>query len=286
MKKIISLILAFALTLIVASCGKKPYTVLEVGGADFHSVANHDYDIVLEIKSEKDLKLNKNKTFEVNGKSYDVEYRNTMKTYFFNGEIDFYESNEVSIGVNKKTGNIDKYSFLGTYVLGAEGTEKSYDECLEIAKKYLGKAVSDSEIYAVADYRYLEIPEYKAVYSFEFARFVNGVKTSDSAFVGVTVYGDVISHTYQNLGGMKDAPVPSEAEMAEIRENVYQKLEDIYGGIKSEYDVEYSTKDVVLSRLEDGKYAIEYYMDAKMTPKVEGKLGFMETNHFLIYVEK
>ncbi|MBO5024488.1 MAG: hypothetical protein J6D11_09340 [Clostridia bacterium] len=286
MKKLISLILAFVLVLLVASCGKKPYTVLEVGGADSRSVANHDSDIVLKIKSEKDLKLNKNKTFELNSKSYDVEYRDTMKTYFFNGEIDFYESKEVSIGVNKKTGNIDQYSFLGAYVLGTEGTEKSYDECLEIAKKYLGKAVSDVENYAVTNYRYLEIPEYKAVYSFEFARFVNGVKTSDSAFVGVTVYGDVISHTYQNLGGMKDAPVPSEAEMAEIRANVYQKLEDIYGGIKAEYDVEYSTKDVVLSRLEDGKYAIEYYMDAKVTPKAEGKLGFMETNHFLIYVEK
>ncbi len=113
--------MAFVLVLLVASCGKKPYTVLEVGGADSRSVANHDSDIVLEIKSEKDLKLNKNKTFELNIKSYDVEY---------------------------------------------------------------------------------------------------------------------------------------------------------------------STKDVVLSRLEDGKYAIEYYMDAKMTPKAEGKLGFMETNHFLIYVEK
>ena len=286
MKKIISLILAFMLAIVVSSCGKKPYTVLEVGGADFQSVANHNSDIVLEIKNEKDIKTNKNKTFEVNGKSYDVEYKSTMKNYFFNGEIDFHESNEVSIGVNKKTGNIDQYSFLGTYVLGAEGMEKSYDECLEIAKKYLGKAVSDVENYTIEDYRYLTIPEYKAIYSFEFARFVNGVKTSDGAVVGVTVYGDVISYTYQNLGGMKDAPVPSEAEMAEIRANVYHKLEDIYGGIKSEYDVEYSTKDVVLSRLEDGKYAIEYYMDAKMTPKAEGKLGFMETNHFLIYVEK
>ena len=239
MKKIISLILAFILAIVVSSCGKNPYTVIEVGGADFNSIANHDSDIVLEIKSEKELRLNKNKTFELNSKSYDVEYKYTQKTYLFNGEMDVYRSNKATIGVNKKTGNIDRYTSMGdgNYLDGVVGAEKSYYECLEIAKKYLGKAVSDVENYDVADYRYLEMPEYKAVYSFEFARFVNGMKTSDSAFVGVTVYGDVISHIYQNLGGMKDAPVPSEAEMAEIRANVYQKLEDIYGGIKAEYDV-------------------------------------------------
>ena len=74
-------------------------------------------------------------------------------------------------------------------------TEK---QCSDIALQYFSQYV-DTDKYSLVASNYLEIPEYGAIYDFEFVFLVDENQTSDSAFIGVTIYGDVISHMFSTI---------------------------------------------------------------------------------------
>lgn len=50
-------------------------------------------------------------------------------------------------------------------------------------------------------------------------------------------------------------------KLNEIQTQVFSKLDQIYSGVKNEYQIEnYSVSDIVITKLFDGKMALEYFV--------------------------
>ena len=222
-KMIICLVIALTLMSLCACSEANTYTVLEVGGYDNFSGANHMEDITLDNENYSKVLVIPQKTVKINGNDWKVEYCGSQKGYLYKNDLDNYTRDEdgvfVDIGINKDTGTVDSYMWVDQkYVESQTGAELTEEECLDIAKTYLGDYVKTDE-YEVVNVRYLEIPEYKAIYDFEFARVIDGIKTSDTAYIGVSVFGDVISHLFVSLGELADAEAPTEKEMEIIQKS-------------------------------------------------------------------
>jgi hypothetical protein len=112
------------------------------------------------------------------------------------------------------------------------------------------------------------------MYEFEFRRVIGGINTSECAYIGVSIFGDVVSHLFTMLGKMKSAPVPSNEDFEIIEQNIDDKIKTIYANVSSKYDYTYSVVDTVLVRLSNGKYALEYGIDVELTP-----VSFSEAVH-------
>lgn len=287
-KMIICLVIALTLMSLCACSEANTYTVLEVGGYDNFSGANHMEDITLDNENYSKVLVIPQKTVKINGNDWKVEYCGSQKGYLYKNDLDNYTRDEdgvyVDIGINKDTGTVDSYMWVDQkYVESQTGAELTEEECLDIAKTYLGDYVKTDE-YEVVNVRYLEIPEYKAIYDFEFARVIDGIKTSDTAYIGVSVFGDVISHLFVSLGELADAEAPTEDEMKIIQNNVNAKLDAIYENVSSKYDISFEIEDTILVRLSDGKYAMEYYVRADLVAK-DTQAKITESTKLLVYLD-
>ena len=286
-KMIICLVIALTLMSLCACSEANTYTVLEVGGYDNISGANHMEDITLDNENYSKVLVIPQKTVKINGNDWKVEYCGSQRGYLYKNDLDNYTRDEdgvfVDIGINKDTGTVDSYMWVDQkYVESQTGAELTEEECLDIAKTYLGDYVKTDE-YEVVNVRYLEIPEYKAIYDFEFARVIDGIKTSDTAYIGVSVFGDVISHLFVSLGELADAEAPTEKEMEIIQDHVDAKLAAIYENVSSKYDISFEIEDTVLVRLSDGKYAMEYYVRTDLVAK-DTQAKVAEATKLLVYL--
>lgn len=283
---ILSIIIAFSL---FACSTEKNYKILEVGGYDNLSGAKHSEEFEIELKAKEKIFVSKEKNISFNNSEYAVEYDMTAESYLYRTEIDYYEKKEsgkrVKFGINTKTGNIDRYSLMDVnYIKEITKSELSRDECLEIAWNYLAKYI-DTKDYELVDEKYRDIPEYKAIYDFEFRRVIDGIQTSDCAYIEVTVFGDVVDHMFISLGEMADAELPSDEDMQTIRTKVEEKLKTIYGNVSDKYTVSYEIPDPVFVRLSDGKYAFEYDIDVSLAPHDNPDMPISELTKLLVYLD-
>lgn len=265
------------------------FKILEVGGYDFFSGANHQEEVNLDSVTYTNSLIPADRTLNKNESTYNVQYEHSKKGYLYNNDLDYYRFTEtgknVEVGFNSKTDRIESFSWMDVdYVNGITTEALSREECLDLAKEYLSDYIDDVSEYQLIDERYLEIPEYKAIYDFEFARVIDGVKTSDSAYVGITVYGTVVSHLFTSLGEMENAALPSEEDMHTIRANIDEKIESIYSNISDTYSMSYEVEDTVFVKLSDGTYALEYYIVVNLEPSGSFP-GIRESTRLLVYLD-
>ena len=293
MKKFIAIICVTTIILLcVISCSsmqKKEFVVLEAGEYDSNSEANHKMEISLSPEIVKKDINNTTKMIKYNNDQYDSKYRKTSEGYFYRNELDLYEceknQTEFTFGINSDTGKIDRYSWWNpNYVKEITKPELTRDENLEIARNYLAKYI-DTNDYELVDEKYRDIPEYKAIYDFEFRRVINGIQTSDCAYIGVTVFGDISDHLFISLGEMADAELPSDEDMQTIRTKVEEKLKTIYDNVSDKYTVSYGIPDPVFVRLSDGKYAFEYDIDVSLAPHDNPDMPISELTKLLVYLD-
>ena len=269
---------------------KGQFEVLEVGGYDNLSGAAHQDEISLEIESYEKKLVQSSKSINFNGESVATKYRNTQKGYLYHNTLDYYEKKDkgilIKFGINNDTGNIDRYSWIDVnYASNKKDTiQLSRDECLTLAKEYFDKFADSSE-YELIEENYQKIPEYQAIYDFTFARVINGVETSEKASIGITVFGDVISHLFICLGEMKNVSLPTEEEFEIIQNNVDRKIREIYDNITDQYQYSYEIDKTTFVKLKNGRYAIEYYVGVDLEPLDSSKIGFGELTKLLVYVE-
>ena len=116
-------------------------------------------------------------------------------------------------------------------------------------------------------------------------RLIDGVETGDTAVISITVFGDVIGHTFGLLGAMKGATLPSESDIKLIEENVDKKLQNIYSNVTDKYSVSYEIPDPLFIRMADGRYAFEYFVEVDLTPKDDTEHTISEVTKLLVYVD-
>ncbi len=268
------------------------YEVLEVfGDYDLASVINHHNDIKLDVERyTNEFKLNKSESVNIQNNTFVGKYTESRKGYMFEN-VDYYVNNnndeDVSFGIDSNTGVVKYYSYLNhNYIANkASAFVLTEEQCLDIAVGYLGKYV-DADAYTMIKSKYLDIPEYKAIYVFEFVRFIDGVKTSDSAVIDVTVFGDVVTHVFGTINEMDDAPTVSSEEYEIIEKSVDEKIDSIYGAESEKYGYSYTVKDKRIIKLYDGRYALEYSYDVTVQYKNSENRGFVELAQFVVYLDQ
>ena len=180
---------------------------------------------------------------------------------------------------------VDNYSYtnLKYSAQHTQSAELTKEQCEEIALQYL-RQYADADKYSLVRADYLEIPEYKAIYNFEYAHLVDGIKTSDSAFLGVTVYGDVISHDFSTLNEFEKFHAPSEADNRAITAVFEAKIGSIYDSINDKYTYSWSEEGKRFVKLSDGTYALEYSVSVTLTPKDTSAKSVAEAVTLLVYL--
>lgn len=279
----------------------KQYEVLEIGLYDgFPSNAKHGSDIEVLFKNEKEIKLIRKKAIKINGEKIVGDYIGTTRGYLYDSAADRYKWEQgtatVIFDINKETGICDYYSWYDSdYLLKNTDTEKSREECLEIALSHFENYISDARSYTLVDEEYIAIPEYVVeekdtsesteYYVFEFVRKSGGWLTSDRAEISVTAFGKIRSHKFTHLGYLKDMEIPDRQVMDIVESNVDIKLSQIYSNIEREYDIGYELDKIILTKMYDGRAALEYFVDADLKPYDKTNSAFCESNRFIIFLE-
>ncbi len=290
MKKILIITLLIIIALNIGSCkSSREFRVVEAGEFDRSSPANHSAEISLidedykkESVADKKVKIN---NMDING-----TYKNSKKGYLFNSDQDVYEYKKdniyIQFAVDNDTGMVSRYSDMSMDYLQTKGDAEqlTQEQCVEVAAEYLKRYIDIGE-YSLLQADYLKIPEYTAIYNLEYVKLIDGIKTSDKVYIGVTVYGDVIMHLFGTVDAVNDKAVPTDEEFQKIDEKINEKIDGIYSSIKDKYAYSYQVEDKVLVRLSDGSYAMEYELTVDLKSLNSSSADIAEFVKLLVYFE-
>lgn len=286
MKKIFVVMLVLCLIFTATACSTKNYEILEIGGYDDIINASHTNDV--ELKNEYYIDENAPKTANITlyGETYEAEYYQSRKGYFYNDDVDTYmtlvSGKTVIIFKNRNTDNIDALH-ISHYPYTPNKTDKlSEDQCRKIAIEYC-KQYTDIQNYTLVD-TYEKDDDGYINYTFYFSRYIGGFETSDQIRVEVTEYGDVYHHDFYCIGEMKDAKSPKEKHTETIKKNINDKVDSIYSTVTDKYEIAYTIDNVLYIKTYDGKYALQYTVKVDFKSKDKAVTDGSETVSFLVYL--
>ena len=269
MKKFITFTLGVLLTVFCfTACSQEremEYIALEVGGYDhiLSSEVLHSSDIELTVENTVEEHLvGTTKTFTYNGTNYEAVYDYSQIQSWANSSVHFYiySSNRIRIffGANTSTGRLDYYSCYDWTDSSKNivKTQKSQEECLQIALSYLGEYIDDPGAYEVDRDNKFNLSQ-GLTYTFRLSRRVNGMPTADYAYIGVTEHGEVITHHFGSLGEFKYFRLPDQDQMQKIQNAFDTKLASIYSPVKESYNYSHELESQELMKLEDGRYLLQ-----------------------------
>jgi predicted small secreted protein len=306
MKNIFIKISALILVLfILTSCGNtntgnttdipvKPfeYAVLETSlSSDSSALIKHKADINLGLSNKTDIsKKDFIKEITLDSIKINGKYSNTSVSPYYNRTVDVYKKTNGSVQTEFKiipeTNRLVGYSVYDhEYATKSERkNEIIEEEAINIATDYLKNHISDTENYRVTT-RYSEIEIFKGWYAVYFTRYIGNIPTQDSAYIYVTAYGDIVRFDFNNLGDMKDLTVLSEHNLEDIDKAVDEKRDEIYADVigNSEYKVSFS-RGKKLIRLSDGKYALEYTINADIL-RISTDIHSGDISSFIVLLE-
>lgn len=302
MKKLITIAFAALFLLSAASCAKSiSFQVLEVGSFDNISGANHMSQFSYEdtesfyesAEKKREFKFSGEDYLLENNKPYSLEYHETIENGFaFDDKVHEYrvfnDSVILFIHVDAKTDEIVYFFGQDSEYLKTLGqrTKKTRDECYEQAKKILNSFTDNGEAFSLTEERVVNLSETET-YDFIFNRYIDGVKSNEEIIIMISVYGDLVSYSLDNLGTVNEAP-PSEKNMRKIEASVDAKMNEIYSNVLDKYSVTFEIADVMYIRLKDGHYALDYFIDAELSQR-DGEdnefSSFSERTHLIVLLE-
>jgi hypothetical protein len=281
MKRLATVVLSALLTVFCfTACSQEKemeYIAWEVGGHSmFSSPADRSSDSAPTAENIKIGYLEgTRKTFSYNGTDYEAVYDHSQIQSWANSSkhIYKYKGNGIWIdfGENIRSGRLDYYN-CHDWRDRSENTvkiQKSKEECLQIAKAYLGKYVDDPNAYEVDGANTFDLTE-GLTYFVRLSRRVNGIPASDKANISVTEYGEIIAHHFVSLGEFKDFSLPDQDQMQKIQDAFDARLASIYSSTEGKYNYSYKLYDQELIKLEDGRYLLERTYHTTLT-RIDGE---------------
>ncbi len=168
------------------------------------------------------------------------------------------------ISISPDTGRLVKYISASYKENEADGPILSEDECRAIAEKFMYRvlAVSGSYELVSTDFSY-------GNYLFTFYRYIGNMKTAERISVRIGQRGRLLSFNSDMLGGMDGISVPDYDE-EEVMAAVEHKVSNIYRSVIEKYTCTYEIGDVLLTRLQDGKFYLKYLANIYMVINDEG----------------
>ena len=147
---------------------------------------------------------------------------------------------------------IDDTGILASYFWGKSSSKEeklTQDDCVRIAKTFVGSIV-DIKRYDVS----VEEDKDREGYKVTFTKYINGLKTTDSATVFVQYNGELYSYSSYMLGKVNvDAAVVDDLDINGVVDSINKKLDQIYKDTKNTYSrVDFKEFELLLTVLKDG----------------------------------
>lgn len=280
MKRIISFIVILSMMLLAIGCTKtseEPNNldfVPEQNNAEQDEIATSEYqalvfaysDSALQIPLkteisfdsyehyEEEARKNQTKEFQLCGISYQATYVETstftydlMPRHFYNGEksgFSVYDDGTLAMAYR-----IDPY-------LGMENVENecSEEQCLQNAKVFFEETFDSIEDYRIEP---KHLNDMVNQYEFRFIKVVDSWRTTEEIVVWVSdVTGDIIGFR-RRMPERFSVANTVEFEQQKVQETVISRLNEFCESVADPYDkVEYEKLEYLLTKTEDGKYAI------------------------------
>jgi len=230
------------------------YEALVIGYSDSVPSAQHEIEYEFADHENSILGVKQKVSVTVNGKKSSGDYLATeFRSYNYYPEFQYQDE-------NKDTFTIDDTGMLTSYFWGTPSQKKTpltMDACLQIAKDFVGEIV-DIDSYRIS----IEDEKAKERYVVSFEKYVNGIKTTDSASVTVQYDGTLYSYSSFMLGRVSDGVAVSESDIKSAASSIIKKLNLIYVDAKKQYSrVEYGAYSYTLSVLKDGSTALIWYVN-------------------------
>lgn len=257
------------------------------------SYSEQDIDIVGEWYQKTDMP---SRSITVNGQTWSGEYTQSIKSFYFNADADLYESSQddylIRFRINPETDDVYMFTYLPRGDVYLEANKNSpvltESQCLDIALQYLEQYV-DADEYSLIGSQYRDYTSVTGWYEFELARTVDGVQTSDTVKVHVTIYGDVVHHLFRTLNEMVDPPVLSSEDYQVIESKVHEKIKSVYDSLENareySYDLNHAEATKVFSRLADGRYAMVYSVPFDIFLDSANEFSVAELVTIIVYIE-
>ena len=201
------------------------------------------------------------KTVEIAGKKYTGVYTDTTISDYYKEDADNYSGTDGDIkftfSVNRETGICVNFYIADNEPIA--GTKWTRDECYAKAIEHLKTYVDDIENYELCE-------EYhrggNLGYLFRLYRMIDGMKTFDCIDIRVRENGEVYNHSLYSVGQMKNVTLEEiKIDISDINKAVSYKITDVY---KNYNFVDYSVKEVMISRNAEGKYILAYDCSANI----------------------
>lgn len=193
----------------------------------------------------------------INGKGYVGRYEPSEYEY---REFNYYPLRKYTTGDGiefelDERGSL-AYCYLGNTTPMKE--HKAQEECVSIAEKFLS-AIVDIDEYNVI----VEDKKEQERYEIIFEKYINGMKTTDSAIVRVRYDGELYSFSSFMFGRVQaDLDSLQSIDVDKVGKSVEAKLDREYADAKQEFSrVEYSKPIMLLTTLKDGMPGVVCVVD-------------------------
>ena len=283
MKKILIVNLLILFSIIFISCSEKisdNLLVLEnyTGTLGVETDAKHENEIETEEKYILESAV-KNKSVEVFGNKYELEYLYSLKSIKISFPIDVYQitskteklypSDETIPVINFESGTDRIISVSGFVIRQADDKFYTEDELKELANQYLSQicdisSTDEFKIYNFTDYisdNSDDLNKHQFLYYYSYYDKYNGYMVSNDSFVEITNKGKITSVTTFRKNEKNKL---EEVKNFKLDENVYtaaieNKLNTIYGKDKYKYKIE----KTIVGITSDGKPFIYYQVNVR-----------------------
>lgn len=255
-------------TLALCACSNKSNSSILIAGISEGNsfISSDQVDIDLSYAFEKKSLVNSFE-YEIDNEIVFGSYVKTLLSPYYNCNADVYnittiDGKEIEFRVNQRTNKVVAYMIA--YRDGCKTTSnKSYEECLQIAKQKLFEFDSGEyvQVFKETHLKAVHIPECGDVFSYFFRKEYNGKQTTILVQVDVNTNGTVVQVNATDINEFDNEDVlvlnnysqNDNLVIEEVRRRVAFKLKN-----EEIENVSFEIKDSLYCKLEDGNMYILY----------------------------
>jgi hypothetical protein len=221
-----------------------------------------------------------------------VTYYQSEKAALYGSHVDTYQYSvsgiRLTVRFDRQTGSIRDLRYSDSRYLDARDPDDVLieEECYEKALEFLPSLV-DVSGYELTNKTVGPAGGFGGLCTYEFTRFINGVKTSNQVRISVTFYGDVVAYNMNSPEPLDPSKLPLGDALDALSQRVRDRWDAVHTELPYGYEfLSYEIEELEFIRLFDGRYALLYTVKANFRQHIDDHDHFNdELAQYLVYLD-
>ena len=223
---------------------------------------------------------------------YELTYQKSERSYLYGSEVDYYRYSDNAKTLNVyfecATGKIRELRYSDSRYLDARDPDDVLieEECYEKALEFLPSLV-DVSGYELTNKTVGPAGGFGGLCTYEFTRFIDGVKTSNQVRISITFYGDVVAYYLNSPEPLDLSKMPTGEALDALSQRVKDRWDAAHTELPYGYEfLSYEIEKLEFIRLFDGRYALLYTVKANFREYIYDHDHFnYERAQYLVYLD-